>query len=195
MCCRRSSSVSSARCRFSAISDRRALHADMPCTTGISQFMFSVVRQCSLVCICVHECLSMPPSCLLTRRLSHRVCEIILPAMSATTPCTLSLPPDLIARIDEVAAQDDRSRSAVVRRILASALADHAAAHAEAARRFHELKGSTAGSPPPATLDGANGGGGSRPAAVAVDVPPAGAATGSDPAPAGGILSTIKGPS
>lgn len=47
--------------------------------------------------------------------------------MNTNVPCTLVLPPDLIARIDAVAAADERSRSAVVRRVLAQALANDAA--------------------------------------------------------------------
>ncbi len=47
--------------------------------------------------------------------------------MSSTIPVTLSLPADLVARVDAAAAADDRSRSAVVRRVLQAALATDAA--------------------------------------------------------------------
>ncbi len=58
-----------------------------------------------------------------------------------TRPVSFTLPPDLIARLDAVAESEDRSRSAVVRRTLERALAEHAAAMAEAERRFRELQG------------------------------------------------------
>ena len=114
--------------------------------------------------------------------------------MSELIPATFTLSRDLLTRIADAAAADDRSRSAVVRRILAAALADHAAAHAEAGRRFNALQKSnpTACSCAPATHDGASGGGGTRPVAAVVDQPPAGAATWPDHAPAGGIPSRTK---
>ncbi len=98
--------------------------------------------------------------------------------MNAPIPCTLSLPPDLIARIDEVAAADDRSRSAVVRRVLQQAFADDAALRAEAAARFQNLQ-STPGLAPPAAASGASGIVGCRTGDAVVE--PAPAASGCGP--------------
>ncbi|WP_408840475.1 ribbon-helix-helix protein, CopG family [Acidocella sp.] len=55
------------------------------------------------------------------------------------SPVCLHLPDDLVSRLDAVAAADDRSRSAVVRRILQDALADRGELQRRAAERFSSL--------------------------------------------------------
>jgi hypothetical protein len=53
---------------------------------------------------------------------------------------SFTLTPEIIADLDKRAVADDRSRSAIVRRILSDALADHAALQREAWRRFASLQ-------------------------------------------------------
>ena len=53
---------------------------------------------------------------------------------------SILLPADVMSRLDSIAEREDRSRGAVIRRIIQQALSDHAAAHAEAGRRFEALR-------------------------------------------------------
>lgn len=55
-------------------------------------------------------------------------------------PYALSLPEELMHRVDAAAAADDRSRSSFARRALEKALADHAATERAAYRYFEELQ-------------------------------------------------------
>jgi metal-responsive CopG/Arc/MetJ family transcriptional regulator len=55
--------------------------------------------------------------------------------MSATLPITFSITPDLLARVDAVARDDDRSRSNALRRILDAGLAVTEAKTRPAARQ------------------------------------------------------------
>jgi metal-responsive CopG/Arc/MetJ family transcriptional regulator len=57
-----------------------------------------------------------------------------------TKQFSLALPSELLSRLDAVAAADDRSRSAVVRRILQDALADRGELQRQAAERFSQLQ-------------------------------------------------------
>ena len=88
--------------------------------------------------------------------------------MNDLVPATFTLPRDLLTRIADAAAADERSRSAVVRRILAQALADHAGLQAEAARRFVDLQKSTPVSCP-AAASSASGVAGHRPSDAVVE--------------------------
>jgi plasmid stability protein len=78
--------------------------------------------------------------CCILQRVFAFYSEIFTYIRVMNSPVCLHLPDDLVSRLDAVAAADDRSRSAVVRRILQDALADHSALHKQAAEHFSKLQ-------------------------------------------------------